>query len=157
MAAVLEQAADAIVTHLDAQTQGAGQTLNQTIIAAKKSFVSYTLEDLKQDTTARVAVVPMDMDVAESEGNKRAGTRARVLWQYHIDIGIHRAVANDAEFFEAMELYQQVNDLFSIARLPGLTSLYWKTSKAIAIAETNSYREQGVFMAVQRLIFRGQR
>jgi hypothetical protein len=156
MASILEQAADAIVTHLNEQTQGDGQTLNQTIIAAKKTFVSYALDDLKTDTTARVSVVAVDMEVAEKNG-ERTGTRGRVSWDYFIDIGLHRAVASDDEFFATMDLYQQVLDLLANKRLPGFNSLYWRRSKVVTIGDPNLYREQGVYLAVQRLTFGGQR
>jgi hypothetical protein len=156
MASILEQAADAIVTHLAAQTQGDGLTLNQTIIAAKKAFVSYALDDLKTDTTARVSVVAVDMEVAE-KNSERTGTRGRVSWDYVIDIGVHRAVASDAEFFATMELYQQILDLFVLKRLPGFDSLYWRRSKMVTIGDPHKYREQGAYLAVQRLTFGGQR
>lgn len=154
MASTLIQAADAIVAHIAAQTPG--DTINQEVTAVRKYVARYDLTSLISDTKARVTVVPYGMKTRKKDG-KRAGTRGSVPWIYSIDVALHQTATNDATTDLAIELYEQINDLFAESRLPGLTGLWWIDSEQVAIYDPQTLDENKTFLAVQRLMYGGGR
>ena len=159
MASTLVQAADAMVAHLAAQATGPGEPLIREIDAARRFIVRHDLSDLKSDTTARVTVIPGRMKLHRGDGGRK-GTRKKTAWLYSFSVAIHRIIPNTTQaddVAEMLQLYEQVNDLFSLERLPGFDSLYWKDSEPQVLFDSEKLDEDGVFIAVQQITFAGRR
>lgn len=152
MASTLVQVADAVVTAIS------GASMNQAVTAARKFVARYDVLTLESDTNARATVVPVGMKIHRGDG-KRRGTRGKVGWLYMVDVALHKRIDTDTDTEAAtmVELYEQVNDLFSNQRLPGLTDFHFNDADPRTVFDTSNLDEAGVYLAVQTLTFAGER